>query len=196
MSTRLSLKEKVTKLKIINNEKILEKQRKEKRINSLYQELDRLNYNYESTEFTARTLAEYYKLARESNLNELGIIIGETMEEILGKSYDVGITIKKIGQYDYLDINVNGVSPQDLSGGEKQVLSLLLVAECVTNEVLILDETINSLDPFTQVTVLRYLEDLSKNYQIVIIELDDNLDMDYNFIVDKGGVEDVSKGFI
>ena len=180
---------KLKEIKIKNQVKIEEKTKLSERLTSLYQELDYLKNKYENLNFLSTSLSEYYKEARENNLKELSKVIGDTMSYILGKTYDVNISIKKQGQYDYLDINVNGVPQKDLSGGEKQVLSLLLVAESVTDEVLILDETINSLDPFTQETILTYLNDLSETYQIIMIELDDNLNIQYDYIVDEGGVQ-------
>ena len=189
MLIELSTLERLKNIKIKNEIKIKEKNRLRNRLDSLYTELENLKDKYEDLSFLSTSLSEYYKIARESNLSELSKIVGETMTYILGKPYDVDINIKKQGQYDYLDINVNGVPQKDLSGGEKQVLSLLLVAESVTNEVLILDETINSLDPYTQETVLTYLKDLSEDYQIIMIELDDNLNIQYDYIVEEGGVK-------
>lgn len=187
MPNELTPVERLKRIKAYNDVKLLERKELRERLELLYNELEHLRGRFTDLEFMSRTLSEYYKEGREGNLKELSLLVSDAMTYILGKPYQVEITILKHGQYDYLDIKANGVPKKDLSGGEKQVLSLLLVSESVTNKTLILDETINSLDPFTQETVLNYLDSISQTYQIIMIELDDNLGIEYDFIVMKEG---------
>lgn len=182
------LKKSLQVLKEVNQSKINDYNFQLNRLEEVERDLEKFKEEYNWNEFLIRTLSDYYKMARSSNLKDLGVNIGRAMTYILNKPYQVKLDIKKRGVHDYLEILVNNTPAVNLSGGEKQVLSVLLVVECVTNPVVILDETINSLDPITRETVVEYLQQVSSSHQIFLIELADDLDIDYSYIVEEGGV--------
>ena len=170
-------------LKAVNDERIENYNKKTIELNNLMEKREELRDKYRLLKFILKSSAEYYKYAREGNLKNLGERVGQFMGQVLGKDkYQVDLGIRRQGNYDYLDVWINGLTPKALSGGEKQVFSLAMVCECTSNGVIVLDETINSLDPYALEKALEYLENVAQEKQIFLIELDDNLDVPYDYI--------------
>lgn len=183
-----SLRKRAEKIDYTNRERIRVKIEKESYLNELYSRREKFREEIETARFITRTSAEYYKSSREENLKGLGKIISEFMENILEKEYEVKLGIKRNGNYDYLDIIVNGLEPKDLSDGEKQAFSLAMISECVGNGILVLDETTNSLDPVALKNAVYYLNKMSDNKQVFIIELDENFEIPCTFTVKDGNI--------
>lgn len=169
-------------IRTVNVERIKRKERIQERVNSLEQTIQKYKEEIELFKFINRSASDFYRISREENLTHLAQKIGEFMSNVLANDYIVELGIKRRGDFDYLEAFINGLEPRDLSGGEKQVYSLAMVAECSTNGVLMLDETINSLDPIALDTILEYLKEMGETRQIFLIELDDNLDIPYSYI--------------
>lgn len=184
-----ALKKDLDRFDNVNTERLRQKTLKDTELNELYNKRDAIREDIETLKFIVRSSAEYYTAARKKNLESLEKSVGEFMTSVLGREYNVQLGIKRSGNYDYLDINVNGLEPKDLSGGEKQVFSLSMVSECTTNGVLILDETINSLDPHALEKIVYYLEKIGEDKQVFIIELDDNLEIPYTYIVEGNTIQ-------
>lgn len=203
-----SLKTRLNQIEIVNNERVKRYNELKSKAMEIEERVERNKNQYTILEFIRRTSAEFYRVARESNLKALGDRIGEFMTNVLSaNTYEVELKIGQRGNFDYLDARVNGLEPKHLSGGEKQVFSLAMVAECSSNGVLVLDETINSLDPIALDTILEYLIDIGNDKQVFMVELDDNLDLPYTFISEDNTVntrtvepgelhfEDIEEGF-
>lgn len=169
------LKSKLSKIEVINEERQNRVNELNSLLDSYFAELEKIKEEYKIVKFTLKELGNYYKKARDSNLISLGTNQGEFMTELLNRPFEVSMEVRNNGKYDYLDIFVNGTTPKRLSGGEKQVLSVSLTLECVGNNVVILDETLNSLDPVTLQGMIDYLKQESKDKQIIVIELDKDL---------------------
>lgn len=183
------LKRNLDKVDSVNTERMRQKTLKDTELNELYNKRDDLRLDIETLKFIVRSSAEYYTDARKKNLETLEKSVGEFMTSVLEREYDVKLGIKRNGNYDYLDISVNGLEPKDLSGGEKQVFSLSMVSECSTSGVLVLDETINSLDPHALEKIVYYLEKIGEDKQVFIIELDDNLEIPHTYIVEGNTIQ-------
>lgn len=178
------LKRNLDKLKGINIERLSRKEIIDNQTKKLLKERETLREALTIAEFTQKSISQYYKLAREGNLERLGQVVGEFMSSIMKNDYEVELYIRTSGKHEYLEALINGVRPIDLSGGEKQLFSLAMVAECSTNNVLVLDETINSLDPYALEKVKEYLEEIAETKQLVLVELDDNLEIPYTYIAE------------
>lgn len=189
MSTQIEdIRRRLEKINNINSERLRVKALKDNELNDLYNLRDKYRQEIETVRFVVEKSAEYYKDAREENLKGLEAIVGDFMSNVLDKEYEVSLKIKRSGNYDYLDVTVNGLEPKDLSGGETQVYSLAMISECVGNNILVLDETINSLDPIAQKKIIYYLEKLAETKQVIIVELDDNLEIPYTYWVENNSI--------
>lgn len=177
-----TLKDNLVRLETVNNERIESYNHKTAELNNLFDLREDIRIEYSTAQFVSKALAQYYKNAREDNLINLGNRIGDFMTSMTGTPFEVEFLITRNGNYDYLSTSINGMTPKQLSSGERQVFSIAMVVECVSNGVLILDETINSLDPITLENMLEYLKEVSEHKQVFLIELDDNIDIPYNFI--------------
>ena len=177
-----TLKDNLVRLETVNNERIESYNHKTAELNNLFDLREDIRIEYSTAQFVSKALAQYYKSAREDNLINLGNRIGDFMTSMTGTPFEVEFLITRNGNYDYLSTSINGMTPKQLSSGERQVFSIAMVVECVSNGVLILDETINSLDPITLENMLEYLKEVSEHKQVFLIELDDNIDIPYNFI--------------
>ena len=178
------LRRNLDKLKGVNSEKLNQKAKIDAQTTKIMKEREHIRGQVEIAEFTLKSVSQYYKAARESNLEKLGEVVGEFMSSIMKNDYVVELYIRTSGKYEYLEALINGVRPTDLSGGEKQLFSLAMVSECTTNDVLILDETINSLDPYALEKVKDYLEEIAETKQLILVELDDNLEIPYTYIAE------------
>ena len=176
------LKKKMERVDNINRERLRLKSIKDNELNDLYTKREKIRDRIETVRFIVRSSSDYYKTAREENLTALKQYVGEFMTTLLNKEYEVDLRIERKGNYDYLEGSVNGQIPKELSGGEQQAYSLAMVSGCTTNGVLVLDETLNSFDPYALERILEYLDKMSIDTQIFLIELNGYLDIPYTFI--------------
>jgi ABC-type multidrug transport system ATPase subunit len=190
------LKKRIERIDYVNRERLRVKCDKDNYLLNLYKKRESLRRELEVSRFIIKSSAEYYKLTREENLSGLGEIVGEFMENVLDKKYEVKLGIKSSGNYDYLDAKINGLEPRYLSGGESQAYSLAMISESMGNGILVLDETTNSLDPIALNNVLSYLNKMSEDKQIFIIELDENFGIPCKFIVENGNITKEDKNDI
>lgn len=184
-----ALKKRLDTVDTVNKERLRVKAIKDNEINEMYKLREKIREDLNTLRFVVRSSAEYYTIARKRNLESLEKSVEEFMSSVLEKPYEVKLGIRRSGNYDYLDINVNGLEPKDLSGGEKQVFSLAMVSECASNGVLMLDETINSLDPYALSKIVYYLEKISEDRQVFLVELNDHLPIPYTYIVQNGTIQ-------
>lgn len=177
MSNSIELLERLKRLSIINEERMEQHKIKKQNIEGIDSRLKELRYRYQTVKFTAEKLSEYYIQERDKNLENLSKLVGDLMTNILQKPYEVKLKVVRRGNYDYLEKTINGIEPEYLSGGEKQAFSLAMITETITNGILILDETINSIHSDLLENVVEYLDIVARDKQVILIELDSYLNI-------------------
>ena len=101
----------------------------------------------------------------------------------------VEVSLKKAGLYDEVKDRIDEPGTS-LSGGQQQRLCIAR-AIAVSPEVILMDEPCSALDPIATAKIEELIDELSKNYTIVIVEHD--MEVIYNlahriYVLDRGKI--------
>jgi ABC-type bacteriocin/lantibiotic exporter with double-glycine peptidase domain len=127
-------------------------------LNSLRKQITYINQN---TKLFNKTIFENIKYGNNITNNEIMNVY---------KKYNLNKIFKNLSNGFDTNVGVNGDS---LSGGQKQIV-LLLRNYFKTNKICILDEPTAALDNETRETVIKIINDISKNATLIIITHDMN----------------------
>lgn len=92
---------------------------------------------------------------------------------------------------------LRNVSPNELSGGEKQKVAIAAVM-ALKPKILALDEPLSNLDPASSLSIVKLLSELNEKYRITIVVSEHRLDLlaplaDRIILMDKGEILIIGK---